>query len=374
MTNWRYINEKDVTAAYGLAVDEYLLNPESINHNITLRLYTYRDYCALAGRFQDIEAEIDIDKCKTEHFEIGRRLTGGGAIIMGQGQLGICIAVLPNTMQWTSIRELYIKFSEPIILALEQLGIKASFQAKNDIEVKGKKIAGTGVHIAPNGAIQFHTSLLLDFDILNMLKVLKIPIQKYDDKLKIRSVKQRMTTINDQREDKLAMEELKKVVCAKIESCFNIVLKSDVFSETEQKEIKTIQTNKYESDAWIYQYSPREDMTGMSLVKTPAGLLRTYISLNENMIKSVMITGDFFNLAPLFTYIEQQLKWSPFDIENIQPIVEKGIKKFPDVKHNISVDNIVKAIMLSGNRASALHRYSYQGSCYYPDKKPAFEN
>jgi len=66
LTKFRYIQETNTTASYGLAADEYLMNYHQKNADFpaTLRLYNYQNYAVLAGRFQDINAEIDIEACK----------------------------------------------------------------------------------------------------------------------------------------------------------------------------------------------------------------------------------------------------------------------------------------------------------------------
>ena len=112
MRYWRYIEEDLVAADYGLATDEFLMNTYShaAEHEATLRLYTYKDYCTLVGRFQNIHAELDLEAIRRNGFQYSRRLTGGGAIIMGQGQLGICLATA-DTFGSANTRELYHVFS-----------------------------------------------------------------------------------------------------------------------------------------------------------------------------------------------------------------------------------------------------------------------
>ena len=96
----------------------------------SLRLYNYQDYAVLAGRFQAIDAEIDIDACEANGFEYGRRLTGGGAILMGSGQLGICFATSSKAFPWENVRELYHLFSAPVIEALKILALKQNSDPK----------------------------------------------------------------------------------------------------------------------------------------------------------------------------------------------------------------------------------------------------
>ena len=373
MIKYRYIQETDTSASYGLAADEYLMNyhKNDTEFPATLRLYNYKDYAVLAGRFQDINAEIDLEACKQNGFQYGRRLTGGGAILMGSEQLGICFATSSKNFKWDNIRELYHKFSIPVINTLAKLGIDAKFRSKNDLEVNGKKIAGLGVHIDADGAIQFHTSLLLGLDINKMLEVLKIPIQKYSDKRKISSIEQRITTISRELDTNISKEEVIGIVKLCFSEAFDIDFVAKEFSLEEKQNINKLEQNRYLTEEWIYQRSPQSDMTGMSLKKTPAGLLRTYIGLKGETIKSVLITGDFFEQASIFSRIESELKWSSMDKENIRAVVKKVFQwqEFDSLKFGLTVEMIVESIWLAAQRAMAAERYTYKGSCYYPKKE-----
>lgn len=365
--DWRYIEESEVSASCGLASDEYLMNSHVAEHapfSATLKLYTYRNYCALCGRFQDLQAEIDIDACKENGFDIGRRLTGGGAIIMGENQLGICLTTDSNTFKWNHIRELYQLFSEPIIQALQRFNINASFRSKNDLEVAGKKIAGLGIHVSPEGGIQFHSSLLLDLDISAMLKVLTLPVQKFSDKKMIHSIEQRMTTVRKEADEMVSMAQLKQSVLTHYKKLFDVDVSNEPISPTEINEIESLADKRYRSDEWLYQLSPQQDMDGMSLKKTAAGLLRTYIALKGETIKSVLITGDFMDMPASFSKIESQLKWGPLDHDKIGDIVRIEFEKCKE--SSIKPQEVTEAIWLAAQRAFAAKKYTYKGSCYYP--------
>ncbi len=376
---WRHIEESEVSASYGLASDEYLMHSHVSNHkpfSATLKLYTYRNYCALCGRFQDIQAEIDLDACKVNHFDIGRRLTGGGAIIMGDNQLGICLTADSNTFKWNHIRELYQQFSEPIIKALEDYNIKANFRSKNDLEVNGKKIAGLGIHVSPEGGIQFHSSVLLDLDIPQMLKVLKIPVQKFADKKMIYSIAQRMTTVRREANEMIRMNQLKHSIREAYKKLFEVSLTIEPFSSDEQDKIKRVEQDRYGTDEWLFQHSPQQDMDGMSLKKTSAGLLRTYIGLKGETIKSVLITGDFMDMPKAFSQIESQLRWSPLNMDKIAEIVHAAFGNYAasTTEVNIKPQEVTEAIWLAAQRAFAAQKYTYKGSCYYPKEDLRFSS
>ena len=365
----RYIQEDGVSAARGLATDEVLMEGyDQVGETIaTLKLYTYRTNCALVGRFQNIVAELDLEACQRTNVQFSRRLTGGGAIIMGEGQLGICFSTSSKAFEWQNLRELYVLFSQPIINALAKIGIKAEFRSKNDLEVEGRKIAGLGIYVNPKGAIQFHTSLLVDLDVLKMLEVLQIPIQKYSDKRKIQSVEQRITTVNREINTKITLDEVRALIKTEFEQFFNFHYLYQPLAKDEQELIENLIVKRYANEEWIFQRSPQADMTGMSVLKTPAGLLRTYIGLKGETIKSVLITGDFLDGLDVLKVIEGRLKWSPLDRVKIESVVEKAFAEMGSIE-NLSVEKVVDAIYLAARRARAENRFTYDGSCYYPEQ------
>jgi lipoate-protein ligase A len=251
------------------------------------------------------------------------------------------------------------------------LGIEAKFRSRNDLEVNGKKIAGLGVHVSATGDIQFHCSLLIDLDVEQMLRVLKIPIQKYADKKKISSVEQRITTISRELGREVRMQEVIDLVKHSFAETLATEFTTEQFSANEKQQIKQLEEQRYLSDDWIFQRSPQADMTGMSLKKTPAGLLRTYIGLKGETIKSVLVTGDFFDQAELLSEIESELKWSSMDQDNIARVVNKVFAANPSAatKFGLVPAVVTQCIWLAAQRAMAAERYTYNGSCYYPKKE-----
>ncbi len=370
ITTWRYIEEDNVSADYGLATDEFLMSyypVENPSPEPTLRLYTYRSHCALVGRFQNISAELNLANCTRDKVQIGRRPTGGGAIIMGAGQLGLCITT-SSAFEWHGLRpgEIYERLSRPVIHALKNLGIDARFRPKNDLEVNGKKIAGLGVYNDVHGAILFHTSLLVDLDIPQMLRVLSIPAQKISDKALIRSVSQRITTVSREIKRTISVSEVRQRVKKQFESDFGIHLVERPVSAAERERIEHLAATKYRSEAWLFQRSPQADMTGMSLKKTPAGLLRIYMGLLGDTIKSVLITGDFLEHADLLNRIESQLKWRPLDKSRITGIVAEAFSRNGAAVAGLEATDVVEAIWEAALRAKTENHFTYRGSCYYP--------
>ncbi|HVN54841.1 MAG TPA: hypothetical protein VMT46_10970, partial [Anaerolineaceae bacterium] len=139
--DWRLITDDGVSASFGLSADETIAERVGRGKSVpTLRLYTYRSTCALVGRFQNVPNELRVDFCREHQIPINRRPTGGGAIIMGEDQLGIALSLPANAEDtYSRAREIMSQFSEAIVRGLSDFGVEAHFHRKNDIVASGKK-------------------------------------------------------------------------------------------------------------------------------------------------------------------------------------------------------------------------------------------
>ncbi len=374
--DWRYLEDAGVSAQFGLAADEYLMHYYAHGSELrppVLRLYTYRSHCALVGRFQNIEAELDLEACRELGVQFCRRPTGGGAILMGAEQLGLCF-VAPADFDAQAIKpiEVYRKLAAPVLQALSELGIATRFRPRNDLEAGGRKIAGLGIYYDANGAMLFHTSLLVGLDISMMLKVLKVPVEKIADKVHTQSVADRITTISSELNRTVTVTEVQKLVKEHYATTFGARFVSEPWTVAETAAIEKLAEEKYTSESWIFQRTPQPDMIGTSIIKTKAGLLRTYISLKGQVIKSVLVTGDFFDHSNVLHQLEARLKWGAFDRTKIQQAVRKTMSAEQQCQLAIPEADLVEAICKAGMNARAKNRLTNKGSCYYPlSKTPA---
>ncbi len=290
---WRLITDDNVSASFGLAADETIAQRVATGASPpTLRLYTYRSHCALAGRFQRIENEIHVDFCRTHGIAINRRPTGGGAIIMGENQLGVALMIPAGGEDtYGRARELMEKFSAGLVWALNQLGVQAQFRRKNDIEVNGRKIAGLGIYRAGNGGLLFHASLLVDLDVPLMLRVLNTPFEKISDK-EIATVAARTTTVRREMGLDIALNDVRQKVAEGYATTFKVELAAGDFTADELQHIAQLEREKYLSSAWIFQTTEVADTVGAARMKTAGGLLEVKVTLAGRLLKAVYIAGE----------------------------------------------------------------------------------
>jgi lipoate-protein ligase A len=350
--NWRLLTEDGVSASSGRAVDETLaarvgrgLSPP------TLRLYTYRSHCALVGRFQAIEHEVHLPYCERHGIDVCRRPTGGGAIIMGSGQLGIALVVPGrDSTALSRPRALLARFSEGLSLGLSALGIRASFRGKNDLEVRGRKLAGLGLCRHPAGGLLFHASLLVDLDVPLMLRVLRIPIEKLTGK-EISTVAARTSTVRRELGREIGMDEVRAPIAAGFTAAFDVALHPGVLSTEERDAAAVLERDRYCSPEWVFQSSPLNERTGAARVQTPGGILDFRVALSGGMMKAVSIRGDFIAGEEAVAGLEAQLRWHPVEPDAVMETVRKVLGETSFGFGAVPAESLASAIVAAAANA-----------------------
>jgi lipoate---protein ligase len=350
--NWRLITDDGVSASFGLAADEAIAQRVGLNlSQPTLRLYTYHSYCALVGRFQNVENEIRVGYCNETGITINRRPTGGGAIIMGADQLGVALTIPGRgDDSYSHARELMSDFSNGLVCGLNQLGVAARFRRKNDIEVDSKKLVGLGVYRAPSGGLLFHASMLVDLDIGLMLRVLNTPFEKLSDK-EIDTVAGRITTVKRETGSKITLDEVRHVVADGFVSEFDVSLVPCGFTSDERAAIDTLEQEKYLTEDWVYQTTAVPDSNGSAKVKTSAGLIDVSVTTAGATIKAAFIGGDFFAAENAVADLEASLRWHSSEPEKIAATIEKIFQGKGSEFNGIQPETMIEAVTKAVERA-----------------------
>lgn len=368
--HWRLITDDDVSASFGLAADDCLAARVGAGESEpTLRLYTYRSHCALVGRFQNVDNEVNREYCEAHGIPINRRPTGGGAIIMGADQLGVALA-LPGRGDdpYSRAREFMAQFSQGIVLALQSLGIPAGFRRKNDIEVAGRKIVGLGIYRAPNqtrpasassasassapqrSGLLFHASLLVGLDLPFMLRVLKTPFEKISDK-EIAAVADRITTVRREIGREISLNEVRARVASGYAAAFGVELIPGSFTAGELQSISALQSQKYESADWVYQTTAVPDASGSAKLKTPGGLIDVRVTLAGSTLKAVFIGGDFFAAEGAVADLEASLRWHSAEPKAIAATLTRAYAACASDLAALPLDSLIQAVQQAVRRA-----------------------
>jgi lipoate---protein ligase len=252
------------------------------------------------GYHQELEKEVDIDYCRENGLPITRRQVGGGAVYLDENQLFWHI-IVPRSQAPYRIEDVFTRYLAGPVNALRAMGIPAVHRPVNDIQVEGRKIGGTGAATIGD-AIVVVGSLIFDFDYETMVRVLKVPSEKFRDKV-YQSMREYLTTIRRELGSKApTWEQGKNVLIEEIAKSLQQDAHLSKLSEREQTEMSTWRET-LTSDEWLYQAGGLRHR-GVKIAegvhvheaahKAPGGLIRATVVAKEQMLDDLTLSGDFF--------------------------------------------------------------------------------
>jgi len=343
MASWRLLDTPPLAAADNMALDETLLELRGEGKSPdTIRFLQFSPRAVLVGYHQSVSEEIRLPYCREHGIHVNRRVTGGGAVFFDESQLGwevVCAKSFFNV----SIPDgrLFKTLCQPVVAALERLGIQADFRPRNDIEVGGRKISGTG-GTDSGEAFLFQGTMLVDFDVDTMLKALRIPVEKLKAK-EIDSVKERVTCLAWELGRVPPLEAIKEALRLGFEKHLGITLVPGELTEEERTRFRE-KRDDFASSRWIHQVSPRwrKRETVEAACKSEAGMARFTLAVDlprrlgegreasssrfmkNARLKDVYITGDFLSFPSRALYdLEAELRGSPLDRALLRGIVRR---------------------------------------------------
>ncbi len=351
METWRLYTEYDreVSVGHGLAVDDTLaLSISEHGGEPILHLYTFEP-CAIVGRYQDIEAALNIPRCEELKISYNRRSTGGGTVIMGPKVIALGLG-LPRD-HW-SVRgefgKIFQVMSRVFIRMLKKFGVKGEFRPKNDIEVNGKKIAGLSASKEFDRAILFHTSFLVEFDVPLMLEIMRLPTEKLYDK-GFNCFSERLTDLSREVGQPVPIMNAFEALRFAFEEELGVTLKEDTLSPWEVDMVKKLEKTRYSDPKWIFsRRHPRSRMIEVTR-KTRAGLIQLFLSFAGNALEYILITGDFFSTTKEIQSIESALRWSIAERENILRNLDEVWHD--EIIHNLKKDEFIDLILEGKEKA-----------------------
>jgi lipoate-protein ligase A len=159
-----------------VAFDQALIEARNAGRSPeTVRFLRFRP-AALVGLHQMLSHEVRLEYCARHGIEVGRRITGGGGLYLDEGQLGWELA-LERRALGSDLAAIAARICGAAAAGLRRLGVPAEFRPRNDIEVQGRKISGTG-GLIDGDTLFFQGTLLADFDTARMVEALRVPVEK----------------------------------------------------------------------------------------------------------------------------------------------------------------------------------------------------
>ncbi len=280
--------------------------------------------CALVGRHQDLSRELKLDFCAANNIQTVRRITGGGAIYMDQGQMGWSLVFSRKTLDISDLGQLTSAICEAAAAGLSKLGIKAKFRPRNDIEVEGRKIGGSGGFF-DGDTLFFQGTVLIDTDpsvMMQALNVAKAKLQKRD----LDSATSRVTTLKQLLGEAPTISAIKQAMLMGFEEKLGISLRHASPSAEEERLAKQYFDEEIGQDEYVHEIDNADAQSNVfqGSHTGAGGTVEAFVRLegqNNERLREVLFTGDFFVTPPRII----------LDLESFLRRVETG--RIPDAVH-----------------------------------------
>ena len=258
MNNWRLLKLETHDAYTNMAIDEAILTARTRNlAPNTIRFYRWNPSAVSIGKFQNIENEVQLDKCKKYGVDVVRRITGGGAVYHDtEGEITYSVVANKKDLKAENINAVYVKFYGGIAEALKILGINADFNEGNaktcpNLTVNSKKISGSA-QSHKKGVVLQHGTLLVDVDLEEMFTFLRVPWAKTCMDV-INVAKNKITSIKKELGKTVSVEEVNNALSEGFKKALSIQLLEGELTPYENEIASKLYKEKYTTDEWNFK-------------------------------------------------------------------------------------------------------------------------
>lgn len=248
--DWEIVHEKAVSPRMNLALDEVLTSRVGEGRRRpTLRIWEWDQSAVVIGSFQSYRNEVDPEGAARHGFDVVRRISGGGAMLMAAGQIITYSLYVPASLvAGMTFADSYAFLDDWVLQALRSLGIDAVYQPLNDIASSSGKIGGAAQKRLANGGVLHHATLSYDIDGQTMTEVLRIGREKLSDKGTASAAK-RVDPLRSQ--TGLARAE---IIDRFIDTFRSLTSAEDgTISDDEYAEAEALVESKFATDAWLHR-------------------------------------------------------------------------------------------------------------------------
>lgn len=270
---------------------------------------------ALIGRHQALSQEIKLDYCAANNIRTVRRITGGGALYFDEGQLGWELVFHRDTLGISSLGDLAREICEAAAAGISKLGVEAKYRPRNDIEVDGRKISGTGGFF--DGSTLFYQgTLLVDMNPADMMAALNVPQAKLA-KRNLDSAAQRVVTLKELLGEVPDMDTIQNALLDGFAERLGLEFERGEITAKEEELAQSLFDEEIGTDDFVAEINDPANETGvLTASHTGAGgTVNAHVRLEgaaQDRFREVLITGDFFVTPPRVVLdLEAHLRGKP---------------------------------------------------------------
>jgi lipoate-protein ligase A len=290
---------------FNIAAEEFLLK----NRQEDLLMLWQSTPSVVVGKHQNVVAEVNLDYVAQHHIPVIRRLSGGGTVFHDLGNINL--SVITTVEKGENLID-FRKFTKPVIDFLQQFGLTAVFQGKNNLTIHGKKFSGNSAHIQKNRVLH-HGTMLYKTDLKKLDKIIRYQNNHISDKA-VKSVRATVENISAHLPNPPATEVFMQKLASFLKKYYAITNESDL-TPAEQQAIARLAKEKYKSRQWNCGYSPK--YTVIQKKNTAYGRLEVMLEVEEGIIRQLELLFEGKRLEK----IEKKLTGEPHDKQHLQQVL-----------------------------------------------------
>lgn len=283
-----FVDNKGITdPRINLAIEEYLLKNMDVEKDPFLLFYI-NEPSIIIGKNQNTAEEINTEYVDANGIHVVRRLSGGGAVYHDLGNLNYSFITVDDGESFRNFR----KFTEPVVKALNDLGVNAELSGRNDLMAEGRKVSGNA-QFSTRGRMYSHGTLMFDTNVDEVVSALKVSKEKIESK-GIKSIRSRVANISEFLKEPMTVEEFRsKILHSIFEGEENVKLWE--LTDKDWEGIREISSQRYGNWDWNYGKSPKFNVKHSH--RFPVGGIDVRLQVEKGMVEDAKIFGDFFGVG-----------------------------------------------------------------------------
>lgn len=328
MINKLFVIDTNCTdPVHNLALEEYLLNHVQDGQCI---LYLWQNkHTVVIGRNQNAASECDYQALEADGGHLVRRLSGGGAVYHDLGNLNFTFLVPSADFDVD-------KQTEVILRAVQNMGIAAQRNGRNDLTVDGKKFSGHAYYHTGDKSYH-HGTLMVNVDTAPLARYLQVSPLKLQAK-GVKSVRSRVANLIEYN-PKINISCLKNALANAFSQVYQLPINKLDEADLKQQELQE-SCLKFAGSTW--RYGKEVTLDHSKETRFDWGLVRLDYQLTDNTITELLLWSDGLE-ADYLQQIPQLLKGC--FLEHTQ--LEKAMQATTKEQQNIAKDII--ALLLNND-------------------------
>lgn len=327
-----FVDNKGITdPRINLAIEEYLLKTMKVEEDPFLLFYI-NEPSIIIGKNQNTSEEINTDYVDSNGIHVVRRLSGGGAVYHDLGNLNYSFITVDDGNSFRNFR----KFTEPVVKALQSLGVDAELSGRNDLMAEGRKVSGNA-QFSTRGRMFSHGTLMFDTEVDAVVSALKVSKEKIESK-GIKSIRSRVANISEFLQESMTVTEFRNAILHSIFEGEENVRYYELTGE-DWENIHELSKERYGNWDWNYGKSPKFNIKHSH--RFPVGGIDVRLHVEKGMVQDANIYGDFFGVGDV-SEIEQAIIGSKYERASLDEAIA-GID-IPKLLGGITTEEFLKLI------------------------------